>query len=105
MFMRWKPRGFCGPFQGWRVECFGGAGGVLGASDPAASFSAACAWVRALRALASSLSRQQFLYFFPEPQWQGSLRPGTRAGSGTVVLLTGYCTIAALLAEIQKVAG
>ena len=29
---------------------------------------AASAWVRALRAFASSLSRQQFLYFFPDPQ-------------------------------------
>jgi len=68
--MRWNPRGVWALFQGWRVLCLGGGGGVFGASAaPASSFpAAASAWVRALRAFASSFSRQQFLYFFPEPQ-------------------------------------
>jgi mycoredoxin-dependent peroxiredoxin len=97
MFIRVKPRGFCGPFQGWRVVCLGGGGGAFGASAPlASSFTAAAsAWVRALRTLASSLSRQQFLYFFPEPQWQGSLRPGVRAGSGTMTSVPPYSTTSA----------
>src|SRR5438552_7216278 len=104
MFMRWKPRGFCGPFQGWRVLCFGAGGGALGVSEAPASFAAAdSAWARALRALASSLSRQQFLYFFPEPQWQGSLRPGMRAASGTgVVLLLAYSTTAAAASRASR---
>src|SRR5947209_13759105 len=89
MFILWKPRGVWGPFHGWRVLCFGVGGGALGVSAAVASLAAAAsAWARALRALASSLSRQQFLYFFPEPQWHGSLRPGMRGGSGTVGLLT-----------------
>ena len=41
----------------------------------AAAFSAA--FCRATRAASSSLPRWQFLYFFPEPQWQGSLRPSS----------------------------
>ncbi len=68
--MRWKPRGVWAPFHGWRVVCLGGGGGVFAASAaPASSFPAAASpWARALRAFASSLSRQQFLYFFLEPQ-------------------------------------
>ena len=39
----------------------------------------AAAFARAARAFSSSFPRQHCLYFFPDPQWQGSLRP--RLGS------------------------
>ena len=51
----------------------------MGASDACVAASAA-ALLLAAAALASSFSRQQCLYFRPEPQWQGSLRPGRVLG-------------------------
>src|SRR5512138_508273 len=89
---------FCAPgsalrFQGCLVACLAGrdacacaascataaglsVGSFAGAASAwsAAGFSAAAS--RAARAASSSLRRQQCLYFFPEPQGQGSFRPG-----------------------------
>jgi hypothetical protein len=64
-------------FQGWCVWCFGRfcGTGSTGSVGPAASD----AFERASAAAALSLSRQHCLYFRPEPQWQGSLRPGLGA--------------------------
>src|SRR5215468_1165658 len=76
--MRWKPRVFVAPFfQGCCVEwpCLGGwVAEGLSASATAAG-AASAAFARAARAAASSFARWHCLYFLPEPQWQGSLRP------------------------------
>ena len=53
-----------------------GAGAAASAAGAGAS---AAAFARAARAFSSSFPRQHCLYFFPDPQWQGSLRP--RMGS------------------------
>ena len=45
--------------------------------------SLAC-WTRAARSSSSSLVRQQCLYFFPEPQWHDSLRPGRFGPSSAI---------------------
>jgi hypothetical protein len=50
-------------------------GGAVANSGAGAGASAAAA-ARAAVASAASFSRQHCLYFLPEPQWQGSLRPG-----------------------------
>jgi hypothetical protein len=94
VLIRWKPRVFAVlRFQGWAA-----APGTL---------------ARAARATASSLSRWQFLYFFPDPQWQESLRPGSvfvslKSAASEPPLyygagLTYLRTNEELLAEIDKV--
>jgi hypothetical protein len=50
--------------------------GVAAAASGAGAGASAAAAARAAVALAASFSRQHCLYFLPEPQWQGSLRPG-----------------------------
>src|SRR6266704_2883573 len=59
----------------WAIVPFSLA--ASGVSDPAKDCStASAAAFRAALASALSFSRQQCLYLRPEPQWQGSLRPG-----------------------------
>jgi hypothetical protein len=57
-------------FQGWCVWCFGARGGAAAAAVVSGDGSAAssAAFARAAAACASSFSRQQCLYFRPEPQ-------------------------------------
>jgi hypothetical protein len=64
-----------------------GGGGVRceGASSGGAVGSAALVCCsRDTRSASSSLARQQCLYFFPEPQWHGSLRPGCFAAESAI---------------------
>ena len=73
-------------FQGWWVWGLGGRLGADAAASVSAGFAASsdAALALALTAFFSSFSRQQRLYFLPDPQWQGSLRPG-RAAAGSVI--------------------
>src|SRR6187401_2199737 len=88
MFSLPKPRVFCWPFHGCRVLGFAGAADDFGASA-AASVSGATSLARLARAASSSLLRWHCLYFLPEPQWHGSLRPSScRDGSAKVLLRT-----------------
>ena len=62
-------------FQGWSVWGFGARLGI----ELAASFGtgvSAAASARAAAVSVSSFARQQCLYLRPDPQRQGSLRPG-----------------------------
>lgn len=85
--------------QGWFEWRFGfgvaveDVGAVADSSSGAEASASAAALACSSRSAASSLARQQRLYFFPEPQWQGSLRP-KRAGamSAKGVDLRGSCS-------------
>src|SRR6266849_5118225 len=70
-----KPRDVVA-FQGWCVSAFGARLGTDVAASGGRAAASAAALARAAVARASSFSRQQCLYLRPEPQWQGSLRPG-----------------------------
>jgi hypothetical protein len=90
------------PLHGWCVCGFGGRvdeAAVAGAG--AGSGASAAATARAAVASASSFSRQQCLYLRPEPQWQGSLRPG-RATVRAVIMKV-YSTRASGLRESPDV--
>jgi len=52
-------------------------------AEAAGAPAASAVFARAARTAASSLSRQHCLYLRPEPQWQGSLRPGRSAVDGS----------------------
>src|SRR4029079_17894788 len=83
-----KPRVFCWPFHGCRVLGLAGAAAGFWASG-AASVAGATSLARLARSASSSLLRWHCLYFLPEPQWHGSLRPSScRDGSAKVLLRT-----------------
>jgi hypothetical protein len=63
-------------FQGWLDFAFCGRVGVSGTAASGDAAAASAALARAAASAAWSLSRQHCLYLRPEPQWQGSLRPG-----------------------------
>jgi hypothetical protein len=63
---------------GGGVRCEGASsGGAVGSAAPAC-----CS--RDARSASSSLARQQCLYFLPEPQWHGSLRPWCFAAASAI---------------------
>jgi hypothetical protein len=86
-------------FHGWSagrgrgVACGAGSSSAGGVGWSALT----CCAARAARSASSSLSRQQCLYFFPEPQWHGSLRPGRFVPVSVIVhlsrLLRYHCTV------------
>src|SRR5437667_8096288 len=86
MFSLPKPRVFCWPFQGCRVPCLAGTGAGFWASG-AASVAGATSFARLARSASSSLIRWHCLYFLPEPQWHGSLRPSSRRVGSAKILL------------------
>ena len=79
-----KPRVELEPptFHGCSVFGFGVRDCGFGVSSAGAAGASAAfaALARAAASFFSSLARQQCLYFFPEPQRQGSLRPGRARG-------------------------
>ena len=78
-----KPRAVV-VFHGCSVRGFTGRVGV-GLADAAGVVDASAdALSRAATSLAWSFSRQQCLYLRPEPQWQGSLRPGRELVGGVI---------------------
>jgi hypothetical protein len=78
-----KPRDVVA-FQGWCVSGFGARTGAAAAASGVAAASCFAASARAADASAASFARQQCLYLRPDPQGQGSLRPG-RALVGAVI--------------------
>src|SRR4051812_18980354 len=78
-----KPRDVVA-FHGWWVWDFGARLGAVVSVSGESTGSLAAASARAADACVASFSRQHCLYFRPEPQWQGSLRPG-RALMGAVI--------------------
>src|SRR4029079_8909323 len=84
-----KPRVFCWPFHGCRVLGLAGAAAGFWASG-AASVAGATSLARLARSASSSLPRWHCLYFLPEPQWHGSLRPSSRRDGSAKVLLRTY---------------
>src|SRR5260221_4286202 len=89
MFSLPKPRVFCGPFQGCRVFGFAGGAAGFGGAGTASVWMSPAAFARAARSASSSFTKWHCLYFFPEPQWHGSLRPSSRrVGSAKVLLRT-----------------
>lgn len=82
-----KPR-VVADFQGWCVWCLGVRGGAAPEASGDGAVGSVDAVARAAAAAALSLSRQQCLYLRPDPQWQGSLRPGRAAPvAGTLATL------------------
>ena len=78
-----KPRAVV-VFHGCSVRGFTGRVGV-GLADAAGVVDASAdALSRAATSLVWSFSRQQCLYLRPEPQWQGSLRPGRELVGGVI---------------------
>ena len=63
-------------FQGWWVCGFWDRADAGATAPDDGGVVAAAAAARSAAACLSSLSRQQCLYLRPDPQWQGSLRPG-----------------------------
>src|SRR5258706_14594640 len=90
MFSLPKPRVFCWPFQGCRVFGFAGAAAGFGASGTGSVGVSPAAFARAARSASSSFTKWHCLYFFPEPQWHGSLRPSSRRVGSAKVLLRTY---------------
>ena len=72
--------------HGCSVLGFGArVGAGMGASAAGGGGASAATFARAADALASSFARQHCLYLRPDPQWQGSFRPGRTASLAVIV--------------------